>query len=325
MFKNNLRILFTFLSAALLFAATASAQANNEEYEAAANSSLTSAKLPAGALRVRPSSVPAEIDQGLEKIVEAGEGKLVRGESEVLAFTGNGYTKAKAASLMTQLENNLSAVGWTYTAGGTEGGVTFFTVLKESPARRAVVGYFVPDADALVLAWTEVRSASPNSSNSNTSVNDEPVPVERVPEPARPASGNLRELVGKWEKKQSGMSSYQNGAYKGSSGNYESYTFYADGRVDYTSLVAVQNYGCRLEAFSQSKGRASLDGANLTVSLGAGTIRRDDSCSASKNYTKPTNATNFTYGWSIEKDEYGTVQLCLTESNGEKYYYRRAQ
>lgn len=292
MFKKKLRILFTFLSAALLFAAAVSAQENNGEYEAAASSSLTSAKLPAGALRVRPSSVPAEIDQGLEKIVEAGEGKLVRGESEVLAFTGNGYTKAKAAGLMTQLENNLSAAGWTFEAGGTEGGVTFFTVLKESPARRAVVGYFVPDADALVLAWTEVLQANSNSSVENKTAQierDEPLQTTNVK-----SSGNLRELVGKWEKKQSGMSSYQNGVYKGSSGNYESYTFYADGRVEYTSLIAVQNYGCRLEAFSQSKGRASLDGASLTVSLGAGTIRRDDSCSASKNYTKPTSATSFT-------------------------------
>jgi hypothetical protein len=325
MFKNNLRVLFTFLSAVLLFGSAAAAQ-TGEEYEAAASSSLTSAKLPAGALRVLPGSVPAEINQGLEKIVEAGEGKLVQGDSEVLAFAGNGYTKAKAAGLMKQIENNLSAAGWKYEVGGAEGGVTFFTVLRENPTRRAVVGYFVPDADALVLAWTEVLSRDSNSGSNSSFDNrtrvetEEPVQTTNVK-----AGGNLRDLAGKWEKKQSGMSSYQNGMYKGSSGNYESYTFFADGRVEYTSLIAVQNYGCRLEAFSQSKGRASIDGSNLTVSLGAGTIRRDDSCSPSKNYTKPTSATNFTYRWSIEKDEYGTVQLCLTESNGSKYYYRRAE
>jgi len=322
MLKKNLQILFTLICAAALFT-TVSAQ-GKEEYEPAASSSVTGTKLPAGALRVAPASVPAEINQGLEKMVAAGEGKLVQGDSEVLAWTGESYTKAKSAGLMKQLESNLSAAGWTYEVSGTEGGVTFFSALTENPARRAVVGYFVPDTDALVLAWTEVLPAGANS-NSNSTVENK---VEND-EPALPTqsktSGNLRDLAGKWEKKQSGMSSYQNGTYQGSSGNYESYTFFADGRVEYTSLIAVQNYGCRLEAFSQSKGRASVSGSEMTVSLGAGTISRDDSCSKSKNYTKATDATNFTYGWSIEKDSYGTVQLVLTESNGSKYYYRRAQ
>lgn len=319
MLKNNLRVLFTFLCA-LALVVTASAQ-SREEYEPAASSSLTTAKLPTGAFRVLPQSVPAEINQGLEKIVAAGEGKLVQGESEVLAWTGSGYTKAKAAGLVKQLESNLSTAGWIYEVGGTEGGVTVFSVVTEKPARRALVGYYIADTEALVVAWTEVLQAGSNS----------PVKAEEVEreEPAQSTntktSGNFRDFVGKWEKKQSGMSSYQNGVYQGSSGNYESYTFSADGRVEYTSLIAVQNYGCRLEAFSQSKGRASLNGSEMTISLNAGTISRDDSCSKSKNYTKATDATNFTYQWSIERDNYGTVQLVLTESNGNKYYYRRAE
>jgi len=320
MFKRYLQVLFTFLFTSALFAA-ASAQ-TKEEYEPAASSAVTSAKLPTGALRIKPSSVPAEINQGLEKFVEAGEGNIVQGESEVLAWTGNDYTVSKAGSLMSQLENNLSAAGWKYEVGGKEGEVTVFTVLRENPKRRAVMGFFVATDEALVVAWTEALPANSSSSvESKTKVSQE--------EPVQPVNGktggNLREFVGKWEKKQSGMSSYSNGNYQGSSGNYESYTFLADGRVEYTSLIAVQNYGCRLEAFSQSKGRASLSGSDLTINLGAGTIKRDDSCSPSKNYTKPTDATNFTYKWSIEKDEYGTVQLCLTESNGNKYYYRRAE
>ena len=324
MLKKNLRILTTMLCALALFTA-ASAQ-TKEEYEPASASSLTSASLPAGALRVLPSSVPAEINDGLEKIVAAGEGKLVRGDSEVLAWTGGGYTKAKAAAIIKQLESNLAAAGWTFEVSGTENGVSIFTVVTEKPARRALIGYFVPDADALVLAWTEVRQAGSNSSNSPVSRDSEETsPVKKAPLPDRQTNGSLRELVGKWERKQSGMSSYQNGVYQGSSGNYESYTFSADGRVEYTSLIAVQNYGCRLEAFSQSKGRASLNGAEMTISLGAGTISRDDSCSKSKNYTKATDPTDFNYGWTIERDEYGTVQLVLTQSNGEKYYYRRAQ
>lgn len=318
MLKKNLLGLLTVLCAVFALLGNVSAQETNADYAPTANSSVTSAKLPTGALRIAPASVPPEINQGLEKIVEAGEGKLVQGAREVLAWTENGYTKAKAAGLISQLENNLSASGWKYEIGGSEGDVTFFTVLRETPTRRAVVGFFVAGDEGLVVAWTEVLQANSNSSVENE--REESVQTTNVK-----TSGNLRDLVGKWEKKQSGMSSYANGRYQGSSGNYESYSFSADGRVEYTSLIAVQNYGCRLEAFSQSKGRASLNGSGLTVSLGAGTIKRDDSCSASKNYTKPTDATNFTYQWSIEKDASGTVQLCLTESNGEKYYYRRAE
>jgi hypothetical protein len=137
--------------------------------------------------------------------------------------------------------------------------------------------------------------------------------------------GTISDLVGKWEKKSSGMSSYSGGVYQGSSGNYESYEFFADGRVNYTTLIAVQNYGCRLEAFAQSKGRAIASGTTLNLKLAAGTIRREDSCSPAKNYTKPTNATDDNYNWRIEKDKYGTIQLALTGADGRTFYYRRAK
>ena len=157
MLNNKLRVLLTFFCAVALFT-TVSAQ-TNADYVPTASSSVTSAKLPAGALRVEPSSVPPEINQGLEKIVEASEGKLVQGEREVLAWTENGYTKAKAEDLMAQLENNLSASGWKFQIGGKQGDVTFFTVLKENPTRHAVVGFFVASDDGLVVAWTEVLRA----------------------------------------------------------------------------------------------------------------------------------------------------------------------
>jgi hypothetical protein len=139
-------------------------------------------------------------------------------------------------------------------------------------------------------------------------------------------SGSIVDLVGKWERKQSGQSYVgQNGAYKGSSGNYESYTFFADGRVEYTTLIAVQNYNCRLEAFAQNKGRASISGSDLVVNLSGGTIRRDDSCNRNGNYSKPIKASSKTYDWRIEKDEYGIIQLCLTQENGESFCYRKAK
>ena len=307
-----------------------------EETEPASASAITEMKLPSGAARLLPSSIPPEINSGLEEIIEAGKGKIVGGEREVLAWTGGGYKKGSAPNLVKQIENNLKAKGWEYEAGAKESGVTFFSALRESPSKRAVLGFFIADNDGLLLAWTEVLAADSASANKSeietetqietrnkTEIEDEP--VKNTSNKSFKNDDSLNNLTGKWEKKSSGMSSYSNGVYKGSSGNYESYTIYADGRVEYTSLIAVQNYGCRLEAFGQSKGRVAVNGSQLRMNLSAGTIKRDDSCSPSKNYTNPTKATNFSYDWKIEKDGYGNVQLVLTEGDGKVYYYRRAK
>lgn len=315
---------FILLSVSSVFA--------QEETEPASASAITKMKLPVGAVRVLPSSIPAEINNGLEEIIQTGKGKIVGGRREVLAWMGSGYKKGSAPNLVKQIENNLKAQGWEYEVGAEAGGITFFSALSETPTRRAILGFFVTDKDGLLLAWTEVLSADSASQNKSetesqteTRSKTADVPIIITPETAVKKGSSLAGLVGKWEKKASGMSSYSNGVYQGSSGNYESYTIYADGRVEYTSLIAVQNYGCRLEAFGQSKGRIAVNGSQLTMNLNAGTIRRDDSCSPSKNYTNPTKATNFSYDWKIEKDEYGNVQLVLTESDGKVYYYRRSK
>lgn len=326
MLKKLLLFALILLSFSAIFA--------QEETEPVSASAITKMKLPVGAVRVLPQSVPAEINSGLEEIIEAGNGKIVGGNREVLAWMGSSYKKGSAPNLVKQIENNLKAQGWEYEVGAETGGVTFFSALREIPARRAVLGFFVTDKDVLLLAWTEVLtadSASQNKPQSESQIEprSEPktadVPIITVPKTAVKNSGSLNSLVGKWERKTSGMSTYSNGVYQGSSGNYESYTIYADGRVEYTSLIAVQNYGCRLEAFSQNKGRAAVSGSQLTMNLNAGTIRRDDSCSPSKNYTNPTKATNFSYEWKIETDEYGNSSLVLTESDGKVYYYKRGE
>lgn len=83
MFKkiNLLAIITVLFSAVSIFA--------QSEYEAADSSKLTNVSLPTGALRVLPKHVPAEINQTLEKLVSASNGKLHRGDTEVLLWTGN--------------------------------------------------------------------------------------------------------------------------------------------------------------------------------------------------------------------------------------------
>ena len=79
----------------------------SQETEEAASSAITESKLPPGAVRILPNSVPSEINDGLKKLVESGEGKLVEGEREVLAWADGNYKMANAANLISQLQKNL--------------------------------------------------------------------------------------------------------------------------------------------------------------------------------------------------------------------------
>lgn len=313
---NKLKIFLT-LAFCLCAVCTGVFAQTKEETEPAQSSALTGNALPANAQRVLPGSVPAEINDTLDKIVAGGNGRLERGETEVIVWGGAGYNQAKAAQITQQLQAKWKAAGWTFEIGGEENGMALFTLLKDGATRRAIVGFYGGDNEAYVLALSELRQTENVGINTQT----------EAPQKNSKSNESLRDLVGKWERKQGGMGSVDanTGRYLGSSGNYEAYEIFPDGRVAYTMLVAVQNYGCRLEAFSQSKGRLSLSGGNLTFNLNPGTIRRDDTCSPSKNYTKGTDATNFSYNWTLGDDGYGNTELCLTQGSGEKFCYRRAK
>lgn len=156
-----LRKLFLFAVVLSSFAAVF-AQKETEPVNA---SQITKVKLPAGAVRIPPSSIPAEVNGGFEEIIAASGGKIVGGEREVLAWTGGGYKKGGAPNLVKQIENILKAQGWECEVGVRESGVTFFSALRESPSRRAVLGFFVAGKDGLLLALMEVLPADSVSQN----------------------------------------------------------------------------------------------------------------------------------------------------------------
>ena len=70
------------------------AYAQNET-EPAQSSELVGAGLPANAQRVLPGSVPAEVNETLDKIVAAGDGKLRRGSSWT---TGVGWSSTRRST-----------------------------------------------------------------------------------------------------------------------------------------------------------------------------------------------------------------------------------
>lgn len=289
-----------------------------EETEPAANSAITAARLPAGAVRVLPASVPAEINQGLEKLVEAGEGKLVQGDAEVLAWMGGGYKKANAANLMRQVQNNLQINGWTYEIGGTQDELTFFSALKESPTRRAVLGYFITTDEALVLAWTEVLSPTGSSSNLPVEPDDEPRPAQ--------SSAGAPGITGTWTNGSVSMLGEKNlatGAVASRSGSTFKYVFNSNGSFEFVGLINSTLYGCTTSLFNDKRGRYEVSGSTVTLIPSKNFWRNTYSCSPASNKERNYTLERETYQFRTKTDEYGATLICLTNAKSEEACYRK--
>ena len=138
-----------------------------QETEAAARLNLTGTTLPAGAQRVLPQYVPAEINGALENLVAGGGGKLRRGETEVLVWTGDDLQKTGANAIVSRLTGSLKGAGWTYEVGGVENGVTLFSLLKDGATPRAIVGLYGEADGTLLFALTELHANDGAQTNSN--------------------------------------------------------------------------------------------------------------------------------------------------------------
>ncbi|HEX8465189.1 MAG TPA: hypothetical protein VF627_11280 [Abditibacterium sp.] len=181
------------LSSMALFATTARAQ----ETEAAAASKLAGIALPNGAVRIVPRSVPGELTQALSTMMKAGGPQVRRGATEVLAWTGGNYKLARAGQYKTQIGAKLKAAGWQYEEGEKiEGadGLTMVSALKTAPSRKALIGFWAPTKDALVLAWTEMLPANSNS-NSNSETPAETDINTPTPSPDAPSAAQTFEVA----------------------------------------------------------------------------------------------------------------------------------
>ena len=155
--------ILTVVFATLFFSVVGFAQ----ETESAASLNLTGTSLPAGAHRVLPQFVPAQIDGALENWVSGSDGKLRRGDTEVLLWTGGDLKKTGADTIVDRLTGALQAAGWRYQAGDAENGVTFFSLLKDGATPRAIVGLYGEADGTLLFALTELHESDGQRTNSN--------------------------------------------------------------------------------------------------------------------------------------------------------------
>lgn len=287
-----------------------------QETENAPTSAITGSRLPQGALRVLPGSVPAEINNSLTKLVEAGAGRVTEGRREVLAWSGAGYQKANASALIDELQNNLSVAGWKFEIGGTEGGITVFTVFKTSPVKRGLLGFYVPTDDALVVAWAEMASAE-NGESVAAVVNDNS---------GRSTSSLNGSLTGKWDNGSVSTVTRQNtftgSTSPGRSTRFE-YSFTADGRFGFTGLAQTTNFSCTDTLYNEKAGRYSLNGWTLTLTPSKNYWKKTNSCSASGNSERNYTLNNEVYQLSFKTDDFGKQLICLNDGKNEACYRRK--
>jgi hypothetical protein len=314
MFKKNLAALFVLFSAVFIFSTAAAAQ----ETEAASRSNLTGIALPAGANRVLPGSVPAEVNDAFDKITAAGNGKIRKGDSEVLVWGGANYRKANADGIVNRLTTALKAAGWQYSVEGNEGGLTVFSAVKEGASRRAVVGFYGATDDALIFSWMEILSA-------NGAANNQPdvLPTEDVPNtPVRNTSGGS--IVGTWTNGTTSMNyeQYQNGTTAFRNGSTYKYVFYPDGRFEFIGLMASTMYGCTTTLFNDKRGKYQISGSQITLVPSKNFWRNQYSCAPSSNKERDYTLERETYEFRTKQDEYGKTLICLNSGKGEACYRR---
>ncbi len=317
MFKKSLPALLALFGAIFIFSLTAMAQ----ETESAPNSSITEARLPAGALRILPASVPSEINQGLQKIVAAADGKIVQGESEVLAWAGGNYTKGNAANLIQQVQSNLQAKGWTYEAGERNDAITIFSVLRDTPKQQGVLGFYAATDDAMILAWTEILPAGAKRAVENN------FDTEKIAQSPTHTSGGSGEIVGTWTN--GGMSLLQErntvaGSTTPLNGSTFKYVFTADGNFEAIGLMQSTVFGCTTSLFNDKRGKYELNGSRITLIPSKNFWRNSYSCSPQSNKERDYVLERETLEWRTKTDEYGKSHICLANAKGESCY-RRAQ
>ena len=322
MLKEALANLVIIFSAILILSVTAHAQ----ETVAAAESHLLQVMIPANAQRVAPESVPAVITEMFDKVTAAGEGKFRRGDSEVLLWAGEGYQKANAPKILSRLTGAIQNAGWLYSVEGVDNGVTLFTALRKNP-RRAVMGFYGVTDEALIVAATELL---PND--------DDGVGVGRQgqeeadAEPARPSKyAGGASIAGTWYDGYESLlirrtpENNPGGPSTGGRSHYFEYKFHPDGTFVYSGIMRMTTYSCTTTYFNDKRGRYTIDGDRLTLTLTKNFWRQEYSCSPSSNKEVNHKLDAETVTFRVKRNDRGREALCFDSgsSNGEACYERK--
>lgn len=133
------------------------------------------------------------------------------------------------------------------------------------------------------------------------------------------------ELVGEWQARRGSGSSYYNpnsGSYSAPNATIDSYKFFADGTYEHAMLMTNSLYNCTIRVFGRETGKTSINGNNLTITPGPGTLEYTDNCRPQMNSKKATQMDQKNWQWEIGRDEQG-IKLCVRDAQGASACYYR--
>lgn len=282
------------------FGLRAAAQ-TGEEIFPVNSSKLAVIDLPGGARQIKDDSIPGEIKNTLAKLVAAGGDKIRQGDSEVVIWSGD-YKKTKGTEMVKNLENTLKTSGWEYEIGERNNDFVLFSLFRPTPARRVLVGFFVPSEEAFVFALTEmVRAGASTVSQTENRVTEETNPAKStiISKP----NGDMS-IYGKWYRGTgSGFVDYTGKTqYKAGESFY--FEFFPDGTIEYKKEVDVLSIiQCKIKGTDKARGKYSIGGGTLTINLGAMSSVQTNSCDSKENFNKTIEPSTTTVQFQIKKME----------------------
>jgi hypothetical protein len=296
---RKLTFILSIILIASAFELTTAAQTNGGETVSVNDSTLAAVNLPTGAHRVKDASVPKEIKDTLAKIVASGGNQVRQGDSEVVLWSGN-YDKSNGSQMIKKLESVLQSSGWQYEIGTKQSDFVLFSLFRDAPERRLLVGFFVPSEDAFVFAMTEMVCADAPVPATETQVKETNVNVRNT---GKINSGSSA-LIGKWSRGEgSGFIDYT-GKTQYKAGATYSFEFSPDGTVEYIydkDVLSIMQ--CRTKETSKARGTVNIAGDSMTINLGAMSSIGSSSCEPKNNFNKTLPASTVTKKFKIKKME----------------------
>ncbi len=293
---NKLKKLFLLFSAAcvLAFSADTRAQSLEDGTVAVRSASLTTINLPSGARRVNDEQIPSEFKQTLSKLVASGGEGITEGDSEVIVWSGN-YKATRGRQMIQNLETALKNAGWQYEPGAQTDEFTTFGVYRLQPAKRAAVGFFIPNEDGFIFAVAEMLRAGST---------ENPVSSQKSEVQPRTSGSVNSGLFGRWFRTIGGGSRDWTGKTQYNAGEDFYFEFFPDGSVTYSRekdvLTIMQ---CKIKESQKARGRFTVSGNTLNIELGEMSSVGSNSCDAKGNFNKKLEPSKISVTFVIKKME----------------------
>ena len=103
------------------------------------------------------------------------------------------------------------------------------------------------------------------------------------------------------------------------------YKFHPDGTFEQVGIMQMTTFSCTTSYFNDKRGRYTIDGDRLTLTLTKNFWRQQYSCSPSSTKEINHKLDPETYTFRVKRNDRGKEALCFDSGNGEACYERKAE